>query len=64
MPHPTVGVDNLGLGNDFRNGKIDVMSIAYSDCDATIPSKCTVNLAKTLGITVNFCPDALTKIVV
>lgn len=44
MPHTAVGVEDFGLSYHFRNRKIRVVCIAYSDCDAAVPSKCTMNL--------------------
>lgn len=46
MPHAAVRIDNPGFRDDFWNWKVDIMSIAYTHCDTTISSKCTVNLSK------------------
>lgn len=48
MPHTAIGVEDFGLSYHFRNWKIRVVCIAYSDCDAAVSSKCTMNLPEHL----------------
>lgn len=51
MPHTTVGVHNLGIRDDFGDWKVDIVSVAYAHCDATVSSKCSMNLPKqVLGV--------------
>lgn len=50
MPHTTVGVQHLGVRNHFRNREINIMSIAYANCDAAITSKSTMNLPRPEGL--------------
>ena len=44
MPHSTIGIDWLWIRNYFRDWQIRVMSVDYAYCDATVSSKCTMNL--------------------
>jgi hypothetical protein len=44
MPHAAVRIHSSGIRNDFGDGEVNIMSVAYSYSDSTISSKCTMNL--------------------
>lgn len=46
MPHSAVGINESWSCNDFRDGKVDVVSVTYSGRNATEPGKCSVNLVQ------------------
>lgn len=46
MPHSTVRVYQPWIRNDFGNGEVDVVSVAYPNRDATISSKSPMNLGR------------------
>lgn len=46
MPHSTVRVYQPWIRNDFGNGEVDVVSVAYPNRDATIPGKSPMNLGR------------------
>lgn len=44
MPHSAVWIHRSWVTNDFWNGKIDIVSIADPNRDATVSCKCSMNL--------------------
>lgn len=44
VPHPAVWVNVPGRFNYFCDREVDIMCVAYTGCNATEPSKCTVYL--------------------
>lgn len=46
MPHTAVRIHCSRIRNDFGNGKVGIVSVAYAYCNAAKSSKCSMNLPK------------------